>query len=334
MSTTAVRTPAEYEAQLQKYFFERSEEAPRGSRRREGGLGAGRDRRALSRSLHTRRRSKRCARRSRRRGRRARAALPAAQDVRGEASSRPSSPSRKTRSRTRSRRPADVPRRGDAAPLRAGEACGARVLRRPRRARRAGAHGVGRLQRRPAHAMRRASGSRPRSRASPIPSRATRRRRRSRSASSSACSLRRRMRRRTHTAACATPGSRSCSAPSAMHSRRMRTSTISAGCRRSNRRTRRSARSTSAWRAMLALGFDMTAIPEHPARPRGPAAEEPACLRDPVGSARGRASDHARAGRALRLPGVHARGRPRTPLRGRRSAAAVHVPQASRATTR
>ena len=66
--------------------------------------------------------------------------------------------------------------------------------------------------------------------------------------------------------------------------------------------------------------------PEHSPRPRGPAAEEPACVRDRLGPAGGRAPDHASAGRARRLPGVHARGRPRAPLRRRRPAAAVHVP--------
>ncbi len=66
--------------------------------------------------------------------------------------------------------------------------------------------------------------------------------------------------------------------------------------------------------------------PEHPPRPRGPAAEEPARVRDRVRSAGGRAPDHPCAGRARRLPGVPARGRARAPLRGRRPAAAVHVP--------
>src|SRR5581483_711920 len=66
--------------------------------------------------------------------------------------------------------------------------------------------------------------------------------------------------------------------------------------------------------------------PEHPPRPRGPAAEESARLRDPVQSARGRASDHPRAGRPVGLPGVHARGGTRIALRRRRSSPAVHVP--------
>ena len=66
---------------------------------------------------------------------------------------------------------------------------------------------------------------------------------------------------------------------------------------------------------------------EHQARPRRPAAEVAARLRDPRRPAADRSPDHARAGRAPRLPGVPARGRARTALRGRRSDAAVHLPQ-------
>ena len=67
---------------------------------------------------------------------------------------------------------------------------------------------------------------------------------------------------------------------------------------------------------------------EHPARPRRPAAEVAARLRDRIRSAEGRAPDHARAGRPARLPGVPARGRARAALRGLRSVALVHVPPA------
>ena len=66
---------------------------------------------------------------------------------------------------------------------------------------------------------------------------------------------------------------------------------------------------------------------EHQARPRRPAAEVAARLRDPVGSAEGRPPDHARPGRAARLPGLPARGRPRAPLRRLRPGPAVHLPQ-------
>ena len=68
--------------------------------------------------------------------------------------------------------------------------------------------------------------------------------------------------------------------------------------------------------------------PEHPARPRGPAAEEPARLRDRVRPAGGRPPDHACAGRPLRLRGVPARGRPRAPLRGLRPAPSLYLPRA------
>src|SRR5204862_199051 len=44
--------------------------------------------------------------------------------------------------------------------------------------------------------------------------------------------------------------------------------------------------------------------PEYPPRPRRPAAEVAARLRDPVGSAQRRASDHAGPGRSPRLPGL------------------------------
>ena len=53
----------------------------------------------------------------------------------------------------------------------------------------------------------------------------------------------------------------------------------------------------------------------HSARPRRPAAEEPARVRDRLRPAVGRAPDHARAGRAARLPGAPARGGSRAPLR-------------------
>ena len=57
-----------------------------------------------------------------------------------------------------------------------------------------------------------------------------------------------------------------------------------AASRRSSRRTRRSAR-RGLPATTLALGFDLDGDAEHPARPRGPAAEEPARLCDRVRSA-------------------------------------------------
>ncbi len=65
---------------------------------------------------------------------------------------------------------------------------------------------------------------------------------------------------------------------------------------------------------------------QHQARPRRPAAEGAARLRDRERSAERRAPDHARPGRAARLPGVPARGRPRAPLRRRRPGAPLHLP--------
>ena len=65
---------------------------------------------------------------------------------------------------------------------------------------------------------------------------------------------------------------------------------------------------------------------EHQARPRRPSAEVAARLRDRERSAEGRAPDHARAGRAARLPGVPARGGARAPLRAAATRTAVHLP--------
>src|SRR5437764_836052 len=52
---------------------------------------------------------------------------------------------------------------------------------------------------------------------------------------------------------------------------------------------------------------------QHPPRPRRPAAEVAAGMRDPLGSAGRRPPDHACAGRPARLPGVPARGGARAP---------------------
>ena len=67
-------------------------------------------------------------------------------------------------------------------------------------------------------------------------------------------------------------------------------------------------------------------VDEHQARPRRPAAEGAARLRDRERPAAGRAPDHPRAGRAPRLPGVPPRGRARAALRRLRSEPAVHLP--------
>ena len=73
---------------------------------------------------------------------------------------------------------------------------------------------------------------------------------------------------------------------------------------------------------------------EHQARPRRPPAEVAARLRDPVRPAERRPPDHPRAGRAPRLPGVPARGRPRAALRGLRPERCRTPSATSRATTR
>ncbi len=80
--------------------------------------------------------------------------------------------------------------------------------------------------------------------------------------------------------------------------------------------------------SLAALGLDIERHARDQARPGRPAAEVPARLRHRLRSAERRPSDHARPGRAPRLPGVPARGRACAPLRRRRPGAAVHLPQA------
>ena len=99
-----------------------------------------------------------------------------------------------------------------------------------------------------------------------------------------------------------------------------------AGSRRSRRRTRRSARDRGLPRDARRARLRPREHAEHQARPRRPAAEVAARVRDRERPAEGRAPDHARAGRAPRLPGVPARGGARAPLRRLRPGAAVHVP--------
>ena len=249
MSATAVRDAAEYESRLQQYYFERAEEA-RAVRVGEKEVSEQAAIVARYRDLFTRPQIEALREAESGRERRGpRAALPAAQDVRGR---RHLGGDRGAGGRARERDPRrarDVPRRGDAVARCAGD--GSRCSTRTPTAKSSASSSVRRRPRSTptgARCSRRASCSRPTSAASPIRLRATRRRRRSPCASSSACSLPRRMRRRTRGAGFATPGSRSCSAPNATSSPRMRTSTTSGGCRRSSRRTRRTLRSTSAWR--------------------------------------------------------------------------------------
>ena len=152
MSATAVRNAAEYESRLQQYYFERAEEGARRSRRREGGLRAGSNRRSLPRPVHATADRSTAGGRDGRERRRPRAPVPAAQDVRGR---RHLGGDRRAGGRARERdprRPGDVPRRGDAVALCAGAARRSRFVRRPRGARRARADRVGRIQPGPAHA--------------------------------------------------------------------------------------------------------------------------------------------------------------------------------------
>ena len=79
---------------------------------------------------------------------------------------------------------------------------------------------------------------------------------------------------------------------------------------------------------LRALGFDLEAEQGHPPRPRGPAAEVAARLRDRRRSAARRPPDHARAGRPARLRGVPPRGGARAALRGLRPGAAALLPAA------
>ena len=76
------------------------------------------------------------------------------------------------------------------------------------------------------------------------------------------------------------------------------------------------------------LGFDLAGDPNIKPDLDDRPAEGAARLRDRVRPADRRPPDHAGAGRAARLPGVPARGRPRAALRGLRPVAAVHVPPA------
>ena len=263
MSTTAVRTPAEYEAQLQKYFFERSEEsrAVRVGEKEVSEQAAivARYRDLFSRAqLEALREAEHAAAGDERErlyrlrktceGGLVSAELAEQEDALENAILG-----------------ARVTFDGEEMPLRSAQARLAvlDVVRRPRgrsaswSARRPPRFNADRL----ALIDGRRASSRASSRASPTPSRATRRRRRSRCGSSSACSSRRRMRRRRPTAACATRGSRSCSAPSVTRCRRTRTSHY---LRRLSplESTYTKERSVDVCMAsVLALGFDMTAIP-------------------------------------------------------------------------
>ena len=172
----------------------------------------------------------------------------------------------------------------------------------------------------------RARSSPPTTPGSPTRSSATRRRRTSRCEICRARSSRRATTRPRRTRDCANAGSPSCSATNARRFPPATTRPRCGGSLRSSRPTPRTAQPRSASQTLEALGFDLNAAAEHQARPRRPAAEVAACLRDRERPAAGRAPDHPGAGRAARLPGVPARGGARAALRRLRPRAAVHLP--------
>ena len=138
--------------------------------------------------------------------------------------------------------------RGAAAARGAGEARRPRRLRRARPARRAPGLPLGRVQRRASRAAPRRRGARGRGLGRARPGRAERGGEADLAARARArargCE---RSRHRLLDATCARAGSSACSVPSATTFRPLRTSRGSGGSRRSSRRTRRSARSRSAW---------------------------------------------------------------------------------------
>ena len=146
--------------------------------------------------------------------------------------------------------------------------------------------------------------------------------------SSPTCSPTGARRRRTSTRRCASAGSSACSGPIATPMPSSYHAATSAACRRSRRlhegaRDRRSAspRSTRSGSTSPATRTSAPTSRTGRRRRRAPCviAVRPAVRRPP---------DHARPGRAARLPGVPARGGARAPLRRLRSRPPVHVPRA------
>ena len=260
-------------------------------------------------------------------GRRARAALPAAQDLRVGPRL-----GRARRARGRAREPAargarHVPGRGDAAPERAGPARGAAVVRGSRGARRDPGRGERAVQRRPARADARRRGARRRLLGHRRSDRAERGGEGDLAARALEGARSRRATLATRASArCARRGSRGCSAttvptiPSSYHTAYMRRLSPLESTYTKDRATEICLRDARGAR----LRPERTA--EHQARSRRPAAEVAARVCDRERPAEGRAPDHARAGRAARLPGVPARGGARAALRGLRPRPAVHVP--------
>ena len=218
--------------------------------------------------------------------------------------------------------------RGVSAALRPGEAGAAAVVRRPRRARR----DPGRRER----ARSTPTGSsccagRRSSRrgipASPTRSSGTRRRRASRCASSRAPLNAAAVETEdAYARACATSGSSGCSAPTARRDPDELAHGLHAPALAARGDVHQGSRDAGLPRHAARDRLRPVAAAEHQARPRRPAAEVAARLRDRERSAVRRAPDHARAGRHPRLPGVPARGRSRAALRRLRPVAAVHLP--------
>ena len=246
MSVTKVRTAAEFEAELQQYLYERSEEGRAvrvGERRCPSRLRSSR----VTQTSSSASKSRRCAGRKK--------PLPASSRSACTACGRPASPGSSARARRTGGRARDaqlaarVQWQGEELPLlgREGEARRPRRLPRARGAGRAAGASLCRLQRRPPRADHRRRGARRRaSRASRTRSHATRTRSRSRCASSSARSPRRAGAWTTAWSACARSGTSAWSCPTVPTSLISRTSWI-CGFRRSSPRTRRSARSRCAW---------------------------------------------------------------------------------------
>ena len=217
-----------------------------------------------------------------RRRRRARAALPAAQDLRGGPASRPSSPSARTRSRTRSS-PRASTFRGEEMPLRTAQAQLAVLADYADREELGELQADGSRRRSTtsaATAARRRRRSRPSSPGSPTRSRATRRRRASRCASSSARSPTRATLadgvyaalRETLVRAAARPGARR---RCRRRPRRLHAPALAARGNYTKERASEVCLETLERARLRPRGRA-----EHPARPRRPAAEVAARLRD------------------------------------------------------
>ena len=336
VSSTRFSAPTEFESQPRAVPLRALRGVARRARRREGGLGAGGDRPPLRRPLQPRAARRAARGRGARDRRRARAALPPAQDLRGRPRLGRSSPSARTSSRTacsrrasrsRARRCRCATRRRSSRCCRATPTARSSARSRPRRAPRSTPTGSSCMRaseelaaellgdRRCRRAERGGEGQ-------------------SRCTSSRARCTRRASRRRRATRRCArrwfarllgddredvpssyhTAWMRRLSPLESTYTKRPRDGDLPADARGARVRPERAA--------------------EHQARSRRPSAEVAARVRDRERPAEGRAPDHARAGRAARLPGVPARGGARAALRAAATRTCRTSSAASRATTR